>query len=564
MIISSVMLYCAVLLMFAGDMGQLAQAGSSPVIINEALANEPGSAVSLEWVELYNQADTSVDLSDYVFIDAKDTTAMIGLVLQSGEYAILARRLTGDPGQDSFESYWGNGSGEWGDTELESYLALAVPMRLRNTADTVELRGPGDAVSRFFWDSATEDGISLERSRPDSPDEPTSFLSSIDGEGSTPGRINSRTPRPNDLTIDSAGIEIAPYPPRETEPVTITVPVINVGLGSSAENSITIADDEDTDGIITEAEILAVVNVPTLEEGQSTTVSYTGLLPGGVHHLLLVLGEDGNISNNTVKVIFKVSHAQPEIVINEYLPDPLPGYSEEWIELYNRSSQPVDIKDWKIGDSVSQSVITTDVELILPGGFVIVCEDLAAFQMTYPDAQGFVIYEIGGWRALNNSGDRIVLLDNFGFVVDSLTYLTTYDGERSIERVNPDIPSGNADNWWGSVDTSGATPGRENSTAVEYSDALEVSVSPNPFASGQPVWISYSTPFRTLLTARVYDVNGRKVKTLFADQPSVTGVIEWDGTDENGKALSPGVYVMLFETDRGTGRKIVLAVSPAD
>jgi len=561
----SVVLYSLLLLLPGGCPAQPTQAAELlPVMINEVLANEPGSAVSLEWVEVYNRSDATVDLSGYIFIDATDTTVLTGLALSPGEYLILARRLTGGPGQDSFESYWGNGSGTWGDAEIEDCAALTVPMKLRNSADTVELHGPGGAISVLFWDYGAEDGVSVERLRPDSPDEADAFLFSIDAGGSTPGEINSCTPRPNDLAIDSGGIEIVPYPPRESEKITITVPVENIGRGTSTENSLTFADDKDRDMVITEGEILSAVVIPILEEGQSAAVSYTGFLPGGIHQVMIALGDDGNPANNSTVVIFKVIFDRPEIVVNEYMPDPPPGGCEEWIELYNRSSGPVDLNGWRIGDSISQSVIAAETEPFPPGDFVIVCEDLAAFLMIYPDAGGFAVYEVGGWRALNNSGDRIVLLDDYGFVVDSLTFTTTYGGERSVERIDPDRPSGDVDNWWGSVDPNGATPGRANSTAVKYNDRLEISVSPNPFAGGQPVQIHYAVPFRTLLTAGVYDINGRKVKTLLEDRPSASGAIQWDGTDDNGKVLAPGIYVLFFETDAGMRKKIVLAVRPAE
>ena len=76
-----------------------ARAQSSPVIINEALANEPGAAVGLEWVEIYNRSSNQIDLAEFVFIDAGDTVTLAGMVLAPGEYGVLARRLTAAPGE---------------------------------------------------------------------------------------------------------------------------------------------------------------------------------------------------------------------------------------------------------------------------------------------------------------------------------------------------------------------------------------------------------------------------------------------------------------------------------
>jgi len=447
----------------------LSYAQSLPVIINEVLANEPGAAVRLEWVEVYNRSDSTVDLSGYAFVDGTDTTMLVGLVLPAGGYAVLARRLTGVPGEDSFESRWGNNSGVWGDAEEEAYPALNAKMSLRNSADTVLLRGPDGTLSVCWWDSAQADGVSLERYRPDSPDAPGSFMPSQDASGSTPGRINSRTPRPNDLAIDSAGLAIEPAPPREDQPVTLIIPVLNVGFGRTTANKLAVADDIDLDGAVGPAETLAVLSVPSIEEAQSVAILFTGTLSGGIHNLILSLGADGNASNNVVRRIFKVAYAHPELVINEYLCDPAPDQSEEWIELYNRSDHVVNLASWRIGDALGQHVITRDSVLIAPGAYVVVCEDLAAFAGVHPGLDEQFVFEVGGWRKLNNGGDRIVLLDPYGYVVDSLSYDTSHGG-RSAERIDSEVPSGSMENWGGSLDPMGGTPGRVNSLTARPND----------------------------------------------------------------------------------------------
>jgi len=300
-----------------------------------------------------------------------------------------------------------------------------------------------------------------------------------------------------------------------------------------------------------------------VSEGQSSITVVELLLDGGVHCLLVTLRFDGNTANNRAVINFKVMFALPEIVINEYLADPPPGGSEEWIELFNNNKEDIDLQGWQLGDSVGQSLITDESLIIPAGGFLVACENMAAFFLVYPDIGNIPIMEIGSWRALNNTGDRIVLRDNYGFVVDSLTYAMTYNDGRSTERIDPERASGAMDNWWGSVDPQGATPGRVNSTAVTFTENLQVQVSSNPFRCGETIEIGYSVPFQTNLTVRVYDVNGREMTTLANNVPVASGAFQWDGSDADGKALPPGVYVLFFETDRGAIKKIPLAVSPS-
>ena len=57
----------------------------------------------------------------------------------------------------------------------------------------------------------------------------------------------------------------------------------------------------------------------------------------------------------------------------------------------------------------------------------------------------------------------------------------------------------------------------------------------------------------------IYDVAGRRVRTL-ADRvfPAGEQVLQWDGTDDAGRAVGRGVYFVRSSNDKGTGRIIVL------
>jgi hypothetical protein len=47
---------------------------SCRVVLNEILANEPGSRVKLEWVELFNTDTLAINLGGWTFISRSDTT----------------------------------------------------------------------------------------------------------------------------------------------------------------------------------------------------------------------------------------------------------------------------------------------------------------------------------------------------------------------------------------------------------------------------------------------------------------------------------------------------------
>jgi hypothetical protein len=74
-------------------------------------------------------------------------------------------------------------------------------------------------------------------------------------------------------------------------------------------------------------------------------------------------------------------------------------------------------------------------------------------------------------------------------------------------------------------------------------------VGPNP-AQG-PVSIRYAVPRKSFLTLKVYDVTGKHVRTLVRESrdPGYHRVV-WDGLDESGSRLGPGVYYLRLQTSR--------------
>lgn len=105
-----------------------------------------------------------------------------------------------------------------------------------------------------------------------------------------------------------------------------------------------------------------------------------------------------------------------DIVINEFLPDPLAG-SDEWVELYNRTSAALDLTGWKLQDGTANTIKTLSGTL---------------------SASGFLVVELTSAR-LNNSGDRIMLRapplsppsqggDSVGVLIDGVSYGDWNDG----------------------------------------------------------------------------------------------------------------------------------------
>lgn len=81
---------------------------------------------------------------------------------------------------------------------------------------------------------------------------------------------------------------------------------------------------------------------------------------------------------------------------------------------------------------------------------------------------------------------------------------------------------------------------------------------PNPF--GVSTAIGLSTRAASQLTLEVFDVRGRKVRTLFTGyRDAGEHSFQWDGTDADGRRVSAGVYYYRLQTTESVSvRKMVL------
>ena len=82
---------------------------------------------------------------------------------------------------------------------------------------------------------------------------------------------------------------------------------------------------------------------------------------------------------------------------------------------------------------------------------------------------------------------------------------------------------------------------------------------PNPFPLSTT--IEYTLAKECAAEISVYDVYGRKVRTLLAGtQEPGRYIAVWDGCDDGGREVSPGIYFYRLDADNHrTVRKMVLA-----
>jgi hypothetical protein len=162
-----------------------------------------------------------------------------------------------------------------------------------------------------------------------------------------------------------------------------------------------------------------------------------------------------------------------DVVFNEIMPDPNPPQQlpdAEFIELKNNLSFDVDMTNWTISDATSTETFPSFI--LEKNAYIILCntDDTTLFQ-NYGEVIGMDL------PSLNNSGDDLILKNNFGVTIDSISYTTSWykddnksGGGFSLEKKDPDNICLGENNWQASNHFKGGTPGNQNSVYEEITD----------------------------------------------------------------------------------------------
>lgn len=157
-----------------------------------------------------------------------------------------------------------------------------------------------------------------------------------------------------------------------------------------------------------------------------------------------------------------------DVVIDEIMADPSPQVglpTNEWVELRNTSSLPVNLQNWRLGDLSGQSGPMPNF-ILKPDSVVIVC---ATSALTAMNAFGKTI-AVTSFPSLDNNGDQLFLKAAGGKIIHAASYSVSWyqnelkkDGGWTLEMIDTKNPCSGMGNWKASTDASGGTPGRKNS-----------------------------------------------------------------------------------------------------
>jgi hypothetical protein len=454
-------------------------ASPGDILINEIYHLPLASNTNIpnsEYVELYNRSNNIYDLAGWTFADRGTPKTLTNYTLQPGAYVVLCHI-------DSVGLFSGI-----------PVLGVTSFPNLNSTDDDLGIRdGTGQLIDTVQYTLADyqstvkdDGGWSLELINPeDTCSQFNRWIASNSANGGTPGLQNSVY----DITPDIT--------PPQLLSITVTSPTfIEVCFNETMSPA-----------------VLQNLSNYTIDNGMSVVAAGPGgpglscvtlilsmpIDTGTIYTLTMDVADcSGNLATLSGTFVQGGASVPYQIVINEIFADesPVVGLPEsEFVELFNNGPTAVDLSGWTFTDGTS-SVATLPTFTLLPDSFVILCAiadqaDYAAFGT----ALG-----LSSFPSLNQGGDNLEIYDASNTLIDFVYYEDSWyrdtekdDGGWSIERIDPEFACLNAENWRASEDTSGGTPGRENSVKGTFIDLVPPTlISAFPTSGGSLVHVEFS------------------------------------------------------------------------
>ncbi len=212
-------------------------------------------------------------------------------------------------------------------------------------------------------------------------------------------------------------------------------------------------------------------------DSKTVMLTFAGNFQNGIQNQLSVSNVQDLSANAMATASFPFFFFQPlpvnykDIILTEIFADPSPQIglpNAEYIEILNRSTNPIELSGLMFSDGTSKATFAS--QILFPNQYWIVTSSTNASLFS-----GNVI-GVSNFPTLNNSGDNLTLKYN-GQTVDSIAYTLDWyhdsdkqEGGWSIEIIDPNNTCGEIENWTSSEDTSGGTPGKQNSVFANKPD----------------------------------------------------------------------------------------------
>ncbi len=313
-------------------------------------------------------------------------------------------------------------------------------------------------------------------------------------------------------------------------------------------------------------------------------------IPGRIHRLALsgsLPDYAGNETPTNSTIPFGIpSHPGPkDLLINEVLTHPFSGTEADFIELFNKSSHIIDLKDVKIGsngDTIPQKAVVavSSGMQLMPGDLCALCKNKRQTTDQYYCPAWRQLVQCDSLPAYAASEGVVFVTDIALRTIDRLQYtedmhyphLVSTEGV-SLERLSTDRPTQDADNWYSASFTVGyATPGYANSQHLEEIADAELGIYPDVISPNNDgfndyaeICLNFPTP-ENRVTINIFNNRGCLVNHLVNNELCGNDAcFRWEGLDDNMCRLPSGIYVALIQywNEQGKSRRMRKTISIA-
>lgn len=541
------------------------------IVINEIMA-DPSPSVGLpewEFVELYNTSDSTINIKNWkLILGKKEFSFKEETEIQPDEYLILCHK-------DAID-----------DLSLYGNCLAFSSFQITNSGSDIILIDENDNLLssvnfNISWHSSTykkDGGWSLEQIDASNPCAGKANWSSSNAKaGGTPGMINSIA---NENIILPKLDHINPISHNELEVF------FNHNMNLESLNNI-------DNYFISELNLSPIKTELIKHKHDYVKLIFDYYFEENALYTLNI----NNVTNckdippeNEIKARFGIPSevSRNDIVINEILFNPIsPGV--DYLELYNRSDKVIDLKDIMFG-TIKQSFpnppdtilkeLCYESRIMLPHSYVLLSTDKEIVIEQYLDTDSDTdtdtdsdsdsdtdsdFIDVESFPSFPNEEGHVIICDKGRVPIDEMKYsdkmhydLLSITQGVALERISTENPSLDENNWHSaSFNVSYGTPGYKNSVAAAINDKIEknqISIIPeifSPDGDGDDDICSICYNVEDLgcsLNIKVFNTDGLLIRNLFNNNlVNNEGAVHWDGSDDNNRSVTPGIYIIQAE-----------------
>ncbi len=522
------------------------------VVINEIMVDpEPSVELSCEYVELYNTTDSPVSVTGWTFMTGSmERKISENVVIEPNGYLLLCH-------EDNV-------------VEMSQYGACCglSGFKITNAGTDLTLLDADDNVISLvtFDDSWYENpdkadgGWSLEQIDPLNPCAGReNWEVSHDRRGGSPCMLNS---------VDAVNVQ------------TPRVDYVNMLDDNIIEVHFTHRMDVGTLEDVGNYYIKELMTNPTSCSVSSVKNNHVELVFSQYFEeeviYYLVLGDITNCSGvplpEECTAAFGITREAEDgdVLINEVLFNPVePGV--DYVELYNNSDKIIDIGSLRLCSvktsfpnppDTSMFEICSESRALMPGKYLLLSQNGHIVGEQYStETDNFL--DMKRFPSYGNDNGIVLLTTSAGSVIDVMHYeddmhypILYITKGVSLERISFDKSSSDVDNWHSaSAAVNYGTPGCPNSVmsrVVETDNIVTVSpeiFSPDGDGFNETAGIFFSKENTgCTLNVNILDSYGRHVRRLVDNVlVSFEASFFWDGLNDNGSRVTPGIYIVLTE-----------------